>query len=109
MKERNLLTNAKLNARILGWVKPNDDLCDYLAGLFEGDGTLHLPKRSDKGRLNYPIFSITFDIRDLPLATKIYETLDFGSVTSYPKSNSCRFTVLDYTGLIKLVLISENN
>jgi hypothetical protein len=51
----------------------NTLLSSYIAGLIEGDGTIHVPKteRSSKGNLNYPSIQIAFHLKDLPLALLI--------------------------------------
>jgi hypothetical protein len=48
----------------------NMQFAHYIAGLIEGDGTIHIPKseRSTKGNLNYPSIQIVFHLKDLPLA-----------------------------------------
>ena len=59
----------------------NTLLSSYLAGLIEGDGTIHVPKteRSSKGNLNYPSIQIVFHLKDLPLALLIQKEIDHGS------------------------------
>ena len=54
----------------------------YLAGLLEGDGTIHVPKveRSEKGLLTYPKIEIVFHLHDFPLALLIVQTLEFGRI-----------------------------
>lgn len=51
----------------------NMQFAHYIAGLIEGDGTIHIPKseRSTKGNLNYPSIQIVFHLKDLPLALLI--------------------------------------
>ena len=85
-------------------IKFNPLFCSYLAGLIEGDGTIIVPKteRSPKGRINYPSFQITFDIRDLPLAIMIQKELGKGSLNKNKGANFCRFTINDYEGVILL-------
>ena len=43
----------------------NTQFAHYIAGLIEGDGTMHIPKseRSTKGSLNYPSIQIVFHER----------------------------------------------
>lgn len=59
----------KLNKKNLG---------AYLAGLIEGDGTIFVPLtfRNKKNKINYPYIKICFNIKDKPLAQKLY--LSFG-------------------------------
>jgi hypothetical protein len=60
----------------------NTQLSSYVAGLIEGDGTIHVPKteRSDKGNLNYPSIQIVFHLKDLPLALLIQKEIGHGSI-----------------------------
>ena len=61
----------------------------YLAGLIEGDGSIIVPKttRNQKGKLLYPVVKITFVKKDAPLALKIQEVLQGGTL-EYPKNSS---------------------
>lgn len=58
----------------------------YLAGLIEGDGSIIVPKtiRNQKGKLLYPVVKITFVEKDAPLAMKIKQSLNGGTLV-YPK------------------------
>ena len=60
----------------------NNNFCNYLTGLIEGDGHIYVPKteRSDKNKINYPSIQICFHLKDLPLCMKIVEILGFGSI-----------------------------
>jgi hypothetical protein len=60
----------------------NTYLSSYVAGLIEGDGTIHVPKteRSNKGNLNYPSIQIVFHLKDLPLALLIQKEIGHGSI-----------------------------
>lgn len=60
----------------------------YLAGLIEGDGSIIVPKtiRNQKGKLLYPVVKITFVEKDAPLAKKIKEVLNGGTLV-YPKNS----------------------
>jgi len=61
----------------------------YLAGLIEGDGSIIVPKtvRNQKGKLLYPVVKITFVEKDAPLAKKIQEVLNGGTLV-YPKNTN---------------------
>lgn len=67
----------------------NKQLGSYLAGLIEGDGSIIVPKtiRNSKGKLLYPVVKITFVKKDAPLALKIQEVLQGGTL-EYPKNSS---------------------
>ena len=72
---------------------PNNDpdrlLGHYLAGLIEGDGSIIVPKtiRNQKGKLLYSVVKITFVEKDAPLALKIKEVLNGGTMVHYKNSN----------------------
>lgn len=85
----------------------NSNFAYYLAGLIEGDGTIHVPKteRSPKGKLNYPSIQIAFDLRDLALALVIQKALGFGSVSETKGVNAYRLTINNYEGMIKIVML----
>ena len=53
----------------------NKNLGSYMAGLIEGDGTIYVPQvyRNKKNKINYPYIKICFNIKDKPLAEKIYK------------------------------------
>lgn len=59
-----------------------DLLGHYLAGLIEGDGSIIVPKtiRNKQGKLLYPVIKITFVKKDAPLAKRIKEVLNGGSL-----------------------------
>jgi hypothetical protein len=61
----------------------NDNLLGhYLAGLIEGDGSIIVPKtiRNQKGKLLYPVVKITFVEKDAPLAIKIKQKFNGGTM-----------------------------
>ncbi len=62
-------------------------LAHYLAGLIEGDGSIKVPKstRSKTDRLLYPVISIIFNIKDLPLANFLGSVL--GGRVNFTKGN----------------------
>lgn len=67
----------------------NDKLLGhYLAGLIEGDGSIIVPKtiRNQKGKLLYPVVKITFVEKDAPLAEKIKQVLNGGTLV-HPKNS----------------------
>jgi hypothetical protein len=41
----------------------------YLAGLIEGDGSIKVPAIQPSGKPKYPVITIAFALKDLPLAT----------------------------------------
>jgi len=77
----------------------------YLAGLIEGDGTIHVPisERSAKGSLNYPSIQIVFHLKDLPLALLIQKEIGHGSISKKKNQNAYIYTVNNLEGLFLLV------
>jgi LAGLIDADG endonuclease len=80
----------------------NSNLAYYIAGLIEGDGSIHVPKteRSIKGKLNYPSITVVFHLKDLPLALLIQKTLNNGSMFRVKGSNAYNLTINSNNGLI---------
>lgn len=79
----------------------------YFAGLVEGDGTIITPKkeRSEKGKLYYPSIQIVFNLKDLPLASKIKDTLGYGSLYRKKGINAYVLVINDFKGIISLVSV----
>jgi len=74
----------------------------YLAGLFEGDGHIWLPKENTKKK-NNPRFCITFGLKSEPLAKKLLEVIGYGFIRYKPKDNACVLTVSPVKGLKKII------
>jgi LAGLIDADG endonuclease len=75
----------------------------YLAGLFEGDGHLNLPKEIDsKGKISYPYLAITFVNKDLPLINKL-KHLYGGRLRFKMKDNAIVWIVCSHKELINLI------
>jgi len=89
----------------------NTDFSHYIAGLIEGDGTIHVPKteRSFKGSLNYPSIQIVFHLKDLPLALLIQKELGYGSISRKKGKNVYIYTVNNLDGLLLLVSLLNGN
>ena len=83
----------------------NKKLGSYLAGLIEGDGTIIVPKtiRNQKGRLLYPVVKITFVEKDAPLAKKIQEVINGGTIVYY---NNNKYLDLLFQDLKSIQLIA---
>lgn len=86
-------------------VNSNTEFAHYIAGLIEGDGTIHIPKteRSFKGEINYPSIQIVFHLKDLPLALLIQKELGNGSLTRRKGQNAYIYTVNNLKGILLLV------
>lgn len=78
----------------------------YLAGLWEGDGHIWIPKttHSPSGKRYTPHFTITFDIRDYPLCLALQKIIG-GVVVKKKDQNACTLTVPSKPGLIFIVSI----
>lgn len=89
----------------------NTLLSSYLAGLIEGDGTIHVPKteRSPKGYLNYPSIQIVFHLKDLPLALLIQKEIGHGSLCRRKGVNAYIYTVNNLQGLLLLITLINGN
>ena len=70
----------------------------YLAGLFEGDGHIWIPKNNTKKKHN-PRFCITFNLKNEPLAKKLLEIIGYGFIRYKPKNNACVLVVSPVKGL----------
>lgn len=77
-------------------------IAPYLAGLFEGKGHIWFPKSNMKKKHN-PIFCITFDLKNEPLAKKLLEVLESGHIRYKLKENACVLIVSPVKGLKKII------
>jgi hypothetical protein len=80
----------------------NVNLNSYLAGLFEGDGHIWMPK-SNMTKKHNPRFCITFDLKNEPLAKKLLEVLESGHIRYKLKDNACVLIVSPVKGLKKII------
>ncbi len=89
----------------------NTHFAQYITGLIEGDGTIHVPKtvRSVKGTINYPSIQRVFHLKDLPLALLIQKELGHGSLSKKKGANAYIYTVNNLEGLILLVSLLNGN
>ena len=89
----------------------NTQFAYYIAGLIEGDGTIHVPKseRSNKGKLNYPSIQIVFHLKDLPLALLIQKELGHGSISRKKGLNAYIYTVNNFDGIMLLISLLNGN
>jgi hypothetical protein len=99
---KNINTNSLSVTKIDENNKYNSNFSYYLAGLIEGDGSIHVPKteRSLKGKINYPSITIVFHLKDLPLALIIQKTIGQGSLSRVKNSNAYVLTINSNEGLI---------
>lgn len=89
----------------------NMQFAHYIAGLIEGDGTIHVPlsERSTKGNLNYPSIQIVFHLKDLPLALLVQKELGYGSISRKKGLNAYIYTVNNFDGLMLLISLLNGN
>jgi len=99
---KNINTNSLTATKIDENNKYNSNFSYYLAGLIEGDGSIHVPKteRSLKGKINYPSITIVFHLKDLPLALVIQKAIGQGSLSRVKFSNAYVLTINSNEGLI---------
>jgi hypothetical protein len=98
-------------SKVLESSKYNTRFSQYITGLIEGDGTIHVPKtlRSTKGKLNYPSIQIVFHLKDLPLALLIQKELGHGSLSKRKGAKAYVFTVNNLEGLNLLIHLLNGN
>jgi hypothetical protein len=77
-------------------IKKNSLFSSYLAGLFEGDGYIYIPKTRHN-----PIFAITFNIKEFTLAEKILLFIGKGHIIKKKNAIELRITSIPY--LIKVI------
>ena len=80
----------------------NKNIKSYLAGLFEGDGHIWFPNEKAKKKHN-PIFCITFNLKNEPLAKKLINLIGIGFIRYKPKNNACVLTVSPVKGLKNII------
>jgi len=78
------------------------ELATYLAGLFEGDGHIWMPKSNMKKKHN-PRFCITFGLKNEPLAKKLLGIIGYGFIRYKSKDNACVLVVSPVKGLKRIV------
>lgn len=89
-------------------VTPNSNKLEfvpsYIAGLIEGDGSIKVPNitRSISGKKRYPSFTITFPIKDIPLATAMASFLG-GKVNNAP-GKWCVLSLQNLQGVYNLTV-----
>lgn len=83
-----------------GKVVSETGINSYLAGLFESDGHIWIPKENRKEN---PRFCITFNRKDEPLAKKLLEIIGKGHIRYKLKNNGCVLIVSPIKGLKKII------
>lgn len=77
-----------------------------MAGLWEGDGHIIISKSDSKVK-NLSL-SITFNLKDLPLAERLKDVLEFGWIRIKEKENACVLTFHTIDGLIYVVSLMNS-
>lgn len=87
--------------------KISETFKEYLAGLVEGDGAIHIPKteRSEKNKKNYPSIQISFNKKDYPLASKIVQVLGGGTINKVKEKKAYVITVNSVGGVETMIEI----
>jgi hypothetical protein len=82
-------------------------LGSYLTGLIEGDGSIIVPKlhRNEIGKLLYPKVKITFVEKDKPLANKIKEILQSGTIECPRGTKYINYLIQDVSTLQKIAVL----
>lgn len=101
-KEKGRIVEKKNNIYVNNNLFQEINKNSYLAGLFEGDGHIWMPKDSAKKKHN-PRFCITFGLKNEPLAKKLLDIIQYGHISYKPKDNACVLTVSPVKGLKRLV------
>ena len=90
------------------YLNDNSYFGDYLAGLFEGDGHIWVPKLDVfKNRYN-PHFCITFHVKDLPLAEFIKNKIGFGWIRHKVRENTVVYGISNLKGHLLVLQILNN-
>jgi hypothetical protein len=97
---KNNMNNNSINMKNIN-IK-NNNITSYLAGLFEGDGHIWIPKYNIRKKHN-PKLCITFNLKNKPLAKKILELIGYGFIKHKPKRNTCILTISPVKGLKLLI------
>lgn len=118
--------NNLFNYTIVLMKKHSKKFIAYLAGLIEGDGSIFLltrPKKNPNKKSNkksdkdpdkksdklFPRLSITFNIKELPLALYLQKELGMGKVYDHSKlknpTNSCHLVIHKQKELIDLLIL----
>lgn len=87
-----------------------------MAGLFEGDGTIYIPKKErhiskdDKpGKRTYPSLQLSFASKDLPLAFALVKGIGQCSIQKVTKKAAYTLTINSTKSLITMVQILNGN
>ena len=82
----------------------SSQLGSYVAGLWEGDGHLWIPKtsRAPSGKLYYPHFSITFHEWDYPLIVTLKELI--GGTIRHKKDNNAYVLTISSLSGVKIII-----
>ena len=97
------------NSRIYKAIKSKslreEEIKDYVTGLFEGDGSIWIQKEGEKGKRHNPRFTITFSRKDIPICKKLLDILGEGSGRiGYNKGeNACDLVISSVAGLKRIV------
>jgi len=85
----------------------NKNFSSYLAGLFEGDGCVWIPKkeRDKNNNIIYPLITLTFNAKDLPLIILLQERLGIGHIYKNKGKNAYTYRISNLKNLVKFINI----
>jgi hypothetical protein len=85
----------------------NTNFRSYLAGLIEGDGCFWIPvnHRDSQNKLIYPMITLSFNAKDLPLAMIIQQKLATGHIYKVKGKNAYTYRISNLVNLIKIINI----
>lgn len=86
------------NINNIKYLKDNNILGSYLAGLIEGDGTISIPKKRN------PQISIVFHKKDKELAYYLCKILECGNVYNLSK-NTVNYQIQDLPSIYKILIL----
>ena len=80
-----------------------EELKDYVTGLFEGDGSIWIQKEGEKGKRHNPRLTITFNRKDIPICKKLIDILGEGRIGYNKGENACDLVISSVAGLKRIV------
>ena len=85
------------------FTKSDNVLASYLAGIWEGDGHIVLPRHNEQGKMTTkPCFAITFTNKDLPLVEKLVEKYG-GWIRHKAEENALVWTITKHLEIVNIV------
>lgn len=89
-----------------------DSFTHYFAGLIEGNGCLYTPpvRRSEKtGKLTRPYISLSFPLKDFPLAQRIRSKLQVGSLSRIKGKRAYNLVISSKADIVSVIKLLNGN